>query len=72
LNELQKERQSVMNAEAQILELLAEGIKVIEERNNLKHELLLTQQKLRTTEERVPICPHGDLQAKVTNLAKRV
>ena len=55
LNELQKEWQSVKNAEARISELLAEGNKVIQEQNTLKQELLLTQQKLRTTQERVPV-----------------
>jgi hypothetical protein len=51
---------------------LAEGNKVIEERNNLKQELLLTQQKLKTTEEIVPVCTHGDLQAKITYLEQQL
>jgi hypothetical protein len=68
LNKILTERQSVKNAGAQILKLLAEGHKVIEERNNLKQELLLTQQKLNTTEERVPVCTHGNLQARITDL----
>jgi chromosome segregation ATPase len=72
LNELLQEQQSVKNAKARISELLAEGNKVIEERNNLKQELLLTQQKLKTTEERVPVCTHGDLQAKITDLEQRL
>jgi hypothetical protein len=72
LNVLLNEQQSVKYAEAQLSELLAEGNKVIEERNNLKRELLLSQQKLRTMEERVPVCTHGDLQAKIADLEQRL
>ncbi|KAF8532775.1 hypothetical protein BDD12DRAFT_901795 [Trichophaea hybrida] len=44
-----------------------EGNKVIKEQDNMKQELLLTQQKLRTMEERNPECNHGDVEEKVRN-----
>ncbi|KAF8533106.1 hypothetical protein BDD12DRAFT_900360 [Trichophaea hybrida] len=72
LNESQKERQSVEDVEAQILTLLTDGINVIEERNNLKQELLPTHLKLRTMEEGAPECNLGDLEEKIRNSKERL
>src|ERR1700675_4104066 len=68
LNDLLKEKQSVKDAEARILALLAEGEKVVEERENLRKELILTQQAAVTAGGRIQECSHGDLQEKVRNL----
>jgi type IV secretory pathway VirB10-like protein len=72
LKELQKEKQSAKDAEAWISELLEEGKKEVMEKDNLREELTLTQQKLMEMEGRTPECGHGDLEEKIRNLERQL
>jgi len=68
LSDLQKERQSVRDAEAQISDLLEEGKKIVTERDNMKQTLVLGEQKIARIEAKAPECSYGDLVDKVRYL----
>jgi chromosome segregation ATPase len=71
LNELQKEKESVKDAEARISDLLEEGKKIVMEMDNWKQELTLTEQRLTEMDGRTPECSYGDLEEKVRDLERQ-
>jgi septal ring factor EnvC (AmiA/AmiB activator) len=67
-NKLLKVQQSVKDVEAQISELMEQGMQIVMARDNLKQELRLTQQRMTEMEGRTPGCDHWDLEKNVGHL----